>query len=236
MTRRLKNKPIREVYMKSSPENHETVFSGITFADFVEFIPIPVENIILLKSGYTSYMSIHNFELLEGKESINKLKLDDIYSYGDFSFVDYTDTSLPSQLTDSNVAELLYLSHMNKPLKSPFFEVLQNNFAYLSHDDGWWCKLYSKESEAPIALLLNKLRKIAQETVCSSALLLPKELSDTIYELSASGLVVEIDIMKRKKKDIKIRIYEVGAYEDMDVLFNSFDDEKPLPSYEVHLY
>jgi len=82
---------------------------------------------------------------------------------------------------------------------------------------------------------LNKLRKIAQETLCDSTLLLPEELTKVIYKLSTSGLVVEVDILGKKKKDVKIRIYEVGTYKNMDVLFNSFDDEKPSPSYEVQL-
>ena len=135
-----------DIYIRVSSERHEAVFSGLRFIDFINCATIPIDNILLLKSGYSSEKRCHNFELLEGQENISKLMLENIYHYGDFCFVDYAHASSVNKLNEKQIAELLYLAHMHKPLRSPFFEVLQNNFVYLAHDDGWYCKLSTSKT------------------------------------------------------------------------------------------
>lgn len=238
MRKKSNNKPM-EIYIKSSPERHETVFSGIRFVDFIECASIQVENMLLMKSDYMLEKNYLKFEIAEGKEEIDRLTClmcEDEFKCGDFSFVDYVDTASLSRLSDEQVAELLYLAHMIKPLKSPFFEALQNNFVYLSHDDGWYCKLYCKEQKAPIEILLNKLQRIVGDALCNIAYLLSDDLVNKVNELSEKGLFIELDVSIQRKKVITIRLYEVGQYEDMDLLFNSLEDIRPQLSFEEQVF
>ena len=233
----MKNK-LTNIYIKISPEKQEAVFSGVGFVDFIECTPIPIENMLLMKSGYIWEKDYLGFEIAEGKKEIDNLAKSvrkDKFKHGDFSFVDYAKADSLHQLSDEQIAELLYLAHMTKPLKSPFFESLQNNFVYLSHDDDWYCKLYYKEWQIPISILLNKFRKIIQEALCDSALSLPDDLADRVNELAEKGLLIQVDASSRKRKAVTIKLYEVGEYENMDVLFNSLGDIMPPASHEVHL-
>ena len=231
-----------KIYVKSYPERHEVLFSGLKFVDFIECVPT-IENILLLKDNfYKAEKSWSKFNLVEGGDQIAKLMLDDIYNYGDFCFVDYADISLINQINDEQIAELLYLSHMFKPLKSPFFEVLQNRFAYLAHDDGWYCKLYCKDQQVPISMVMNKLQKSIKNAFVANLPSLPENSDEEIFKLSTGGLLIELDFSTQKEKvSIKnnvaemaiLKFYEVGEYKDMDVLFNNLEQIKPQISFEL---
>jgi len=230
-----------KIYANLSPDRNEAVFSGIKFADFIECTPVPVKNMLMLSHTNIGEKYCHNFELFDGKNDIAKLKLENIYHYGDFHFVDYTDTVSANSLTKQQVAELLYLSHMYEPLNTPFFDTLQNNYAYLSHDDGWYCKLYCKEWQTLTSILLNKLLKCVQQTFCDKVHSLPDGLVEKITEISTRGLFIQLDVEIKKGKQIQnnkianVKLYEVGEYEDMDKLFNNLENILSHVSYEIQL-
>jgi len=236
----MKDKNIN-IYAKISSENNEAVFSGITFADFIECTSIQVENLLLLKSGYFSKKQCHKFELLEGKDDIAKLALENIYHYGDFSFVDYSNPASVRELTGNEIAELLYLAHLLEPLKSPFFDTLQNNYAYLSHDDGWYCKLYCKEQHILNSILLNKLHKSLQSESCDTIPSLSYELTEKVMELSKRGLLIQLNVLSQKSKKVKktnvasIKLYTVGEVNNMDYLLNNLENLQSQLSFEVQL-
>jgi len=223
---------LKKLYIYKSLSNDETVLSGIRFCDFIEHSPIPINNILLLKGDCIGEKSWNRFELFEGHEQIAKLKQEDIYSHGDFSFVDYANTGSLHLLTDEQIAELLYFSHMRKPLRSPFFDALRNEFAYLAHDDGWYCKVYCKDKQVPISILLGKLRVVVQKIVGNDLYTLPAGLVESIYELSSKGLLIELESAPHKNKAIAIRLYVVGEYENMDILLNNSKQIRTSISYE----
>jgi len=230
-----------QIYAKLSPERNEAVFSGIKFVDFIECTPIPIENILLPKPVGIGNRYFKRFELLEEKNDISKLKLQNIYSYGDFCFIDYANMESVSELTEEQIAEILYLVHMYKPLKSPFFDALQNNYVYLSHDDGWYCKLYCKEQQALTSLLLNKLLKSINELCRNTVISLPGDLSEKVAKLSTRGMLLQLEISSQRSKTIErnngvtVKLYEVGEYENMDDLFSNLDNVRYQLSFEVQI-
>ena len=133
------------IYINASRNENRLICSGISFSNFIEHLRDPIKNIILIKGNFPGNKQIKNFELVEGEKHIAKLKKEDVYTYGDFCFVDYNISNSVYQLTNEQVAELLFMAHMFEPLKSPFFEVLNNRFAYLAHDDWHFCVLYSRD-------------------------------------------------------------------------------------------
>jgi hypothetical protein len=224
-----------KIYVNVCDDEQKTIFSGITFHDFIECVPIPIENILLLKSDYIGEKSCHRFELLEGRDDISKFLREGMNNYGDLCFVDYADTALVGKLAQEQVAELLYLAHMFKPLKPPFYDVLQNRLAYLSHDDGWHCNLYCKDSQIPIFILLNKLKKSIQSYLRNNECVLPNNLTEIIRKLSMKGLLIELDFSSRKRSTCTIRIFEVGKYENMDNLFNDIGHHIPPALIETEI-
>jgi hypothetical protein len=134
-----------QIYVNAALEENKAIYTGITFAEFIKYLPSPIENLMLLMGGssvlFVETESERGLELFEGRELVDKLTRENLYSLGNFCFTDYAHLGGTKYLSEEQIAELLYLSHMFKPLKLPFFEPLQNRFAYLAHDDGWYCKL-----------------------------------------------------------------------------------------------
>ncbi len=127
-------------------------------SEFVKYAPAEICNLLLIKSEY--YGAQLNwksrFEFVEHND-IGHLLKDDIYNYGDFCWVDFNKIEEVDELEPVEIAELLYLGHMFEPLKSPFFDKIQNKYAYLAHDDGWFCRLYCRDYADFGEIIANKI-------------------------------------------------------------------------------
>ena len=139
------------LYVYADREKHVFINSGITFSEFVNGLSKPLENLLSIspKTDMISLVSDYarGFEVFEGNKQIQALLSENIYELGDFCFVDFHKMDGIQQLSEEQIAELLYLGHLFRPLKSPFFPALQNRFAYLAHDDGFFCKLYCRDEQ-----------------------------------------------------------------------------------------
>ena len=102
------NKIYTKLYVLISKDEQNTIFSGITFKDFLKCTPIPIKNILLPKAIFVGNKYVYNFELLEGENEINKLLSENIRNYGDFYFIDYEDSFNINDLKYEHVAEILY--------------------------------------------------------------------------------------------------------------------------------
>lgn len=105
-------------------ENEQSVTSmGIEFIDFINCLTIEPNNILLLASGYTGEDFHYGLRLeFVRRENLNDLYRENVYSYGDFCWVDFDEIITLDDLTPHEKAELLYLGHYKQPLNSPFLK------------------------------------------------------------------------------------------------------------------
>lgn len=68
------------------------------------------------------------------------------------NWVDFDSIDFVHQLTPQEIADLLYISHAKTHLHSPFFYKLQNNFIYLSLENGY-SKVYYRKIEQFLPIL-----------------------------------------------------------------------------------
>jgi hypothetical protein len=185
---------LRDVfYISANFDDNFFVYYGMEFKEFIRYCPINLEN-ILITDGYNIANNFNYNWLLEtanGKEEILELSKEDIYGLGNFHWLDYCKEEELNNCSPEEKAEVLYLSHFGKPIKFPFINKLQNNFCYLAHDDGWFCKLYCKDmlvfgniiSDKIIeSFSTNKRRKIYPMT---------DEIKDKLIEFTKSGLLID---------------------------------------------
>ena len=225
-------KPRTKIYTKVTPEEKRIVYSGIDFFEFSMYLPNPIENLLLLKGDYLGNKCIHNFELLEGTEEIAKLEKEDIYSYGDFVFLDYNATNSVAALSKQQIAEMLYLAHMSTTMQSPFFELLQNRFFYIAHDDGSYCKLYCQNLSDYFTVLNSKISRIIR---------IPEPnylgiINNQWQKISESGILIDLDEIKHKNGGIDVKIYSIGEYSNMDLIFNNIHKIKDIAGEVSNLY
>lgn len=222
-----------KIYIKIHPEENKIIYSGIEFHEFIRFLPKPMENLILIKGDYIGNKYAHNFEILEGVEEIEKLLKEDIYSFGNFCFADYAVTDTVNELSDQQIAELLYIAHMIQPLSSPFFSTLQNRFIYLAHDDGWYCKLYCKEILDFIPVLLGKIISRFKMPVA----VYPDDISKRLLKLATDGLLIDLEEVNCiKGSTLEVKLYTVGDYSDMDYVLNNFEQLKAGALHINYMY
>lgn len=215
-----------KIYIKANPEERYITCSGIEFFEFIKYLPRPINNLMVLMGG-NNVISLETIcdrglELFEGQDFVESLTKKNIHALGDFCFVDYASRGATTALGEEQIAELLYLGHMYKPLYSPFFEPLQNRFAYLSHDDGWYCKLYCRELEEFAPILFGKIAVSAKIPFHDNSDIINKRL----LQLATNGVLIDLDEISHEEKRSDIKIFSVGEYLDMDKVLNNFQKLK----------
>jgi len=205
------------IYVASNSES-EITYSGIKFHEFYKYVEPKIENMALLKGDYLGKKCVNNFELLEGREQIDEFaeemrKIPNIL--GDFNFLDYHNAEAIARLSDEEIKDILFLSHMWHPSANLFFEVLQNRFVYLSHDDDWYCKLYCRNPCEFVQIMLGKIASWAKLPIpsCSSVII------GQLLQLIASGVFIDLEEMNCDKKGADVRIYTIGEYSNIDDVF-----------------
>jgi len=113
----------------------------------------------------------------------------------------------------NDVAALLYMGHMFKPLISPFFGKLKNRFAYFAHDDGWLLRLYTRHS-LDIARLLegiiaSKARRLFRKHVST------EDIGRKILRLIGQGVLLDF---RCEPCIASIRVSHPGQFINMDDL------------------
>lgn len=189
--------------------------SGIPFRDYMQYTPAPPEHLLILAGEVSGNRYAHCFEMLSGSEAIaDSLRTDD-YRFGDFCFVDLQDPDSAEDLTDSEIAALLFLGRMHRPLDSPFLPRLGNRMAYLSHDNGWMSKLYCRDATEPAAVLCRLLLAQVRQTLPDAAF---RQLRDRVLALAGEGLLFDPAEIRRTGQPV---FHRVGAYRDMDRIINA---------------
>ena len=216
------------IYVNANAQTHEIYYTGIEFYEFVKYLSVPIHNLLLLKAHYIGNNFDKNFELVEGQEQIELLTQEDVHGYGDFCFVDYAHADNMSKLTDAQIAELLYLAHMKQPLRTPFFDSLNNNFVYLAHDDGWCCKLYCRNMQNFSNVLTGKIKnaisKLSLQNMDSST-------KKGLMNIAENGMLIDFDDVVFAQTHAVIDIFSIGKFTDMDIICNQ---SKALKSKALH--
>ena len=113
-------------------------------------------------------------------------------AYGDFNMVDFDDESKLSCVTNSELAELLFMRHKCKPIKSYKIESLQNRFAYLCHDDDYYVKIYMERLDDYKKVVEYKIRKELKgrkQTIAA----IPDDIMDRLSAEFESGVVIDFE-------------------------------------------
>lgn len=204
------------IYVRIDEEQNLVHTSGVIFKEFVKGLNIANKDYLIL-AGFPNNCSFNMNLLLEyvPKEMAEAFINENVYHYGDFCWVDYTDKQQLEYLTNEELAELLYMSHKKEPLHCFKIKSLNNKYAYLCHDDGWWNNVYMENVSEYKGVLSYKLMqefKGRKRTISEPQ----EELMDKIYEMCKEGLVMDFE----KKTDNGVNLFCVGEISTMDDLEN----------------
>ncbi len=212
------------VYINSNLEDQTVCYYGIEFKEFIPALNKPIDNILLLKHQYWD-AEFHYPSRLEylNTSGITGLTEENVYNYGDFCWIDFEAEDAIDLLEAEEIAELLYLGHLHKPLNSAFSSKLKNRFAYCAHDDGWHCLLYCKDIYDFTHVIASSIIKTVATSKRRKIYPLPDEIKNYLLQLSQNGLLLGFDKIYKDSKTIEFPIYTIGKFTNMDQMYNDLE-------------
>ncbi|HBI03749.1 MAG TPA: hypothetical protein DDY49_06945 [Paenibacillaceae bacterium] len=218
---------LRDVFYISAnfEENYFLVY-GLEFKELTTFCPIELKNLLITDGRFVGnrYNTTLNLETVNGQEEIEELCKEDLYGLGNFHWVDYCDEEALDKCTPEEKAEIVYLSHFGTPLKkSAFFQKIKNQFFYLSHDDGWVCKLYCKDMPIFTDLIAHKIINHCSTNKRRKIVPMDEQIKNQFLELTKEGLLIDFSSIYRDSKTIGLRFYTIGHFTDMDEMYNNLE-------------
>ncbi|MFH7407630.1 hypothetical protein, partial [Pseudomonas syringae group genomosp. 7] len=65
--------------------------------------------------------------------------------------------------------------------------------------------------------------------------ILPLVLANTLHTLTNDGLFIDFEHMVQYRKDIKIPLYTIGYFDDMNEMYNDRFEHKEMSKLQAHL-
>ncbi|MCP3776620.1 hypothetical protein NLX71_25595 [Paenibacillus sp. MZ04-78.2] len=217
-------------------ENEQSVTSmGIEFIDFINCLTIEPNNILLLASGYTGEDYHYGLRLeFVRNQNLNDLYKENVYSYGDFCWVDFDWIFTLDNLTPHEKAELLYLGYYKQPLGSPFFEKLNNKFVYLAHDDGWFNKIFYKDKNQYIDVL-GRLVSNRVKSYRKNVSPLSQDIGEQLALFAKDGILIDLYRVIKSRNSVEIPFNVIGKIMDFDDVYNNMERHKAKAKSEYWL-
>lgn len=213
------------IYIHVNYPDHYAISAGIEFKEFIEATP-DISNMLLLRHQFDDgNYNLHTLFDFVDHETIPKLAKDDVFSYGDFCWIDFESEEALNLLEGQEIAELLYLSHFKNHLRLPFYRKLDNQFAYLAHEDGAFNKTYYRSFEDFYRVLgtsiMNKISDKTEKTMFGRRRRkefsnVPVEILYPFIENMKEGMVISLERAKYSRSQIEIPIWVIGDYYYMD--------------------
>ncbi|GIN86553.1 oxalate:formate antiporter [Heyndrickxia sporothermodurans] len=237
MKNRIANRGI--IYAHMNAVDHYVISYGIEFHEFCQAFS-DLSNLLLLRHKFEDgNFNLHTLLDYVESESIQRIIEDDVYSYGDFCWLDFDDEEALNRLDGQEIAELLYLSHIKTHLRLPFYRKLNNRFAYLSHDDGWFNKIYYRTFDdfytALGVSISSKLNEKGEKTFFGlkkkkEIPFIPIEILYPFIEEMKEGMIISIERAVHTRTTVEIPIWVIGDYYDMDEMLDEYEflNSRPL--------
>ena len=154
---------LHHIYIHMNEADQFVMFSGLTMQQFVQSAG-PLQHLLLLKHEYEdSSFNIHTqLEFVPADEVLSFTK-EFMDNPTDLRWIDFADERKLNMLTPQEQAELLYIGHKKEPLRSPFYYQLQNRFVYLSNEEEDMTKIYFRELNDSLRLVVNILNQVVRD-------------------------------------------------------------------------
>ncbi|WP_114165422.1 hypothetical protein [Exiguobacterium sp. TNDT2] len=216
-------------YIKQDRDLQRFTLHGVTLGDVTEALALARPMIIcrtdvkgMRQSSRTRfrYIEAHELSTFSTKYLNNQTS---------FTAIDFPDYHLLESLSDHEIAEILFFSHMERGLKGPFLNSIQNEIAFFNESNDRHSSLYIRDWSTISQFLQSVLQsKLDRDIRNISFAPIPIPVIDEILALSPQGLIIDFDHTKRSlfNRQVSIAFYVAGRYEDMSVLEEDFDAKK----------
>lgn len=208
------------IYVNYDKDLKRVISHGIEFKEFIQALSERPNNILVLEGHFGSAFDFTTNCEYCISEDIDEFIEENVYAYGNFSWVDFESVNRLKALNSQEVAELFYLSRMWKAVNCTYFKKLNNRFVYTAHDDGWinhtFYNNFSDFKEILGGVIVNKVYKIYDIELD----IMNKDILDRLCELSMSGIAIDLYRLSiEEDNSVVIPIFQLGKFKDMDKVY-----------------
>lgn len=191
------------------------ICSGVSISEFMNFVD-GLERIIIVKGDCIGDTAYNKFEVFESRKSILKYFKEDQKILGDFCFMDYSDLENPRKLNSMEMGYMLYCAHMFNIRNKKVINSLDNHFVCMTHDDGFYMKIFYDSEEMIFSLIEKKILKIYKEEFNIYLESITHDIKQRLMDFYNEGIL----ILKSRKYYHSLEIYKIGIVDDMDMIYN----------------
>lgn len=189
---------------------------GLEFPEFVRLVERPL-NLLALRSLFPDAVTFHEINFDGIRDNLEDQRFNDLEKLlsspqhldGDFWWIDYSNEHRLLAIGDKELAELCFLARQGRPLKSPFFESLENRFVYLGHDNGFHTSIFVRDRLDALQMLWKAIEN--KVLACGFSVTGGGHILDRLHE----GVVFDFNAIS--ETGLPVWIY------DGDFSFDTFD-------------
>ncbi|EUJ40371.1 hypothetical protein [Brochothrix campestris] len=213
---------------------NSVISKGISLTDFMHGIGnkrLPSALLLLNSKFDVANLNPHTkFSFIDEGEKTKALAIALEKQTTAFSWLDFEEEEMLNQLTGQEIAEILYLGHRGTHLRSPFYYKLQNEYVYLTLDEGERNKVYYRDITrfyemlaAVITMRVNAVqhkKSLFGKIRPTRANKLPVGLIRTLRPLLKEGCVFDFGLSERTKTEVRIPIIIKNSDDDSASIFD----------------
>lgn len=223
------------IYLFVNTVDHNTITSGISLRAFINALPNPPANLLLLKYQFEE-AEVHLATQLSyvSLEQLNKLISSERHSHSEYCWIDFEDLFNLDTIEGQELAELLYLGHLKKHLKLPFYQTLNNRFVYLTDNDSWMNKVFYRNWQDFYIILSSVLSNKLSEMKLDKSIVgfwkkknyppIDTALLRQLNPLLTEGIVISYANINQTRGQIEIPIWIVGDFFNMDEMADVYEE------------
>jgi hypothetical protein len=225
---------VQHLYVYLNEADQFALFSGLTFAQFLDAVKLP-KNLLFLKHSYddASFNMHTNLEFVSQEEYMD-LRKARAHKKSEFCWIDFKSERQLNSLTPQEQAELLYIGHKKEPLRRPFYSTLQNEFVYLSSEEEQTTKIYFRHMENLNELVGNYFTQIIRREengqnfwrrkMKDQVPELPGDLLASLKKSFKHGALISLADPERTKNTIELHIRPVEEISFLDEFWTDIEE------------
>lgn len=199
------------LYVYYAPQERCAYISGLQFH---EFLPtVQARRIFLLIDGFDPATSLQrrNFQCLSPTEARAQLQTERYPHLSDLLCLDASSSRNLDHLSDSEWQTVVALSEGKRPQGKPFLKTLKNTFAYVSHDDGWYAKVYLRPvyglSDLVSRVIIGKVEQIVGDRLPPIDSEPSSPVAWTFKSLAKQGMYIDLASASVNSTGIDLSLY-----------------------------
>ncbi|WP_429970521.1 hypothetical protein ACQW5G_05830 [Fructilactobacillus sp. Tb1] len=208
------------IYLKVSPVDHFSVTWGISAGDYINGISKVPQNIIMINDDVdnSNSFNVHSkFPTITGQSQVRDYVIRGHKTGVLPKWMDYQTKDGLDSLSDDEIADLLYLAHMDVPRRrNPFSVKLDNEFVYLGGTNGFNRFYFRNFTELDHILELSIKRHLRHQRNNKRIFARPIQMKDIdqdilsdLLHFSVQGMIIAFELGKETQRQFKMPLFKV---------------------------